>query len=452
MSNKYDVSVIGSGPAGLFAVYSLLESGLNIVVLDQDIYSSGGLMNDCKLTLHPKVSMDYEELGLTREEAQNYINFIDQKFCQHGPFSHYYGIDSVKIEPLMKKAQKVGAWLIPCPVRHVGTNNSRVVRENLKKELEDKGIKFDLGIRVNEILRQADKTFCLKTSNGDYESKYLIAAPGRSEIGSYWFLKEMERLGIEHKTNGYVHIGVRVEVYHEFYKHLTDVLYDAKIYARTPRGDECRTFCTNPRGFLRFDSQTLKYKDKELRCLNGHARTDKQSDNTNFAILIKYKMTAPDTDNVKAARDFIVKTYRHGGGKPVVQRWGDMERERRSWLDNFNDGGDKGKGLIQPTFEIGKILTPGDLGWVFAYNELKGIKYFFVSVLGELAPNILHPSTCLAAPEAKTSFAIDIPTTKNMETSIENLFVAGDGCGKSRGIVGAAVTGMLAGEGIKKKL
>lgn len=450
--NTYDVAIIGSGPAGLFAAYTLAGSGLNVVIIDQNRYSSGGLMNDCKLTLHPEVSMDYKYLGLTKKQAQDYIDFIDAKFCEHGPFSNYYGVDKKKITPIMKKAEKVGAWIVPCPVRHVGTNNSKLVRENFKKDLESKGIKFDLGILVNEILLNPDKSFSLKAGGLDYNAKYLIVAPGRSEIGSYWFLKQAEKLGLDYKTSGFVQVGVRVEVFHEFYDHITDVLYDAKVYAKTPRGDECRTFCTNPKGFLRFDSQTLKYKDKFLRCLNGHALTNRHSKNTNFAILIKYGLTEPNTDNVKAARDFIVKTYRHGGGKPVVQRWGDMERERRSWLATFNDGGSNGKGLIQPTFEAGKILTPGDLGWVFAYNELKGIKHFFINVLGELAPNILHPSTCLAAPEAKNSFAIDIPTSQNMETNIENLFVAGDGCGKSRGIVGAAVSGILAGEGVKKKL
>ena len=43
-------------------------------------------------------------------------------------------------------------------------------------------------------------------------------------------------------------------------------------------------------------------------------------------------------------------------------------------------------------------------------------------------------------------------TSKNMQTSINNLFVAGDGVGKSRGIVGAGLTGILAAKGILKNL
>ena len=42
-------------------------------------------------------------------------------------------------------------------------------------------------------------------------------------------------------------------------------------------------------------------------------------------------------------------------------------------------------------------------------------------------------------------------TDRHLETNVPNLFVAGDGAGKSRGIVGAALNGCLAAEGILRK-
>jgi len=45
-----------------------------------------------------------------------------------------------------------------------------------------------------------------------------------------------------------------------------------------------------------------------------------------------------------------------------------------------------------------------------------------------------------------------IDTDKNLRTSIPNLYVAGDGAGVSRGIVGAAATGIIAARGIKAGL
>jgi uncharacterized FAD-dependent dehydrogenase len=49
-------------------------------------------------------------------------------------------------------------------------------------------------------------------------------------------------------------------------------------------------------------------------------------------------------------------------------------------------------------------------------------------------------------------YAMRIETDKHLRTKIPNLYVAGDGAGVSRGIVGAAATGIVAAEGISKML
>ena len=41
---------------------------------------------------------------------------------------------------------------------------------------------------------------------------------------------------------------------------------------------------------------------------------------------------------------------------------------------------------------------------------------------------------------------------RDMESSVKNLFAAGDGAGLSRDIVNAAATGVIAGRGILKKV
>jgi uncharacterized FAD-dependent dehydrogenase len=43
-------------------------------------------------------------------------------------------------------------------------------------------------------------------------------------------------------------------------------------------------------------------------------------------------------------------------------------------------------------------------------------------------------------------------TNQTLQTKVPNIFVAGDGAGVSRGIVGAAATGMIAAKGIKNSL
>jgi len=71
--------------------------------------------------------------------------------------------------------------------------------------------------------------------------------------------------------------------------------------------------------------------------------------------------------------------------------------------------------------------------------------------LNEIIPGVASDSTLLYAPEIKF-YAMRIKVDKNMETSVKNLFVAGDGAGLSRDIVNAAATGVLAARGVVKSM
>jgi hypothetical protein len=60
--------------------------------------------------------------------------------------------------------------------------------------------------------------------------------------------------------------------------------------------------------------------------------------------------------------------------------------------------------------------------------------------------SIASDSTLVDAPEIKY-YAMRVDVSETMETSIPNLFVAGDGAGVSRGIIVASATGILEKEG-----
>jgi uncharacterized FAD-dependent dehydrogenase len=68
-----------------------------------------------------------------------------------------------------------------------------------------------------------------------------------------------------------------------------------------------------------------------------------------------------------------------------------------------------------------------------------------------IIPGVAADSTLLYAPEIKF-YAMMLEVNAQLETSIPNLFACGDGVGLSRGIVGAAATGILAGRGVVERL
>ena len=78
-------------------------------------------------------------------------------------------------------------------------------------------------------------------------------------------------------------------------------------------------------------------------------------------------------------------------------------------------------------------------------NILEGLER-----LDKVVPGVASDSTLLYAPEIKF-YAMRAEVGRSMETSIPDLFVAGDGVGVSRGIIVASATGVMAAQGILKK-
>jgi uncharacterized FAD-dependent dehydrogenase len=138
----------------------------------------------------------------------------------------------------------------------------------------------------------------------------------------------------------------------------------------------------------------------------------------------------------------IARTFNHlGRDKPIVQRLEDILMDRRSKDSRI------AKSNVIPTL---KSAVPGDITLAMPQKIMKGIMEY-LQRLNNLMPGLYEGNnTLIYAPEIKFQSMKGI-VNENMECSVENLFLAGDGCGLSGGIVQAAVTGLLAAEGIIKK-
>jgi uncharacterized FAD-dependent dehydrogenase len=119
---------------------------------------------------------------------------------------------------------------------------------------------------------------------------------------------------------------------------------------------------------------------------------------------------------------------------------GDLRRGRRSTWRGIK------RNLVKNTLAD---VTPGDISMALPHRITMDI-IEGLEKLNEIIPGVMSDSTLLYAPEIKF-YAMRIKVDENMETSVKNLFVAGDGAGLSRDIVNAAATGLLAARGVKKK-
>jgi uncharacterized FAD-dependent dehydrogenase len=294
-----------------------------------------------------------------------------------------------------------------------------------------------LETEVLELTRMPDG-FRVETSRGTFRCDFLLAAPGRE--GAYWFREKARRLGVE-TGYGAIDIGCRVEVASPVYDEITSVLYDPKLVFVTPTyQDATRTFCTNPGGRVRVEEH------RGFRLVNGDALKGHKTANTNFALLNTVSMTEPLQDTTEMGQQIARFANFWGGGESLVcQRLGDLMAGRRSKRETF-DSPRLGYDKLTPTLAPGPGVTPGDISFAYPGRIVRNLQET-LELLARVIPGVAHPSTLIYVPEIKF-YDVRYPTALDLETRVPGLFVAGDGAGKSRGIVGAAVNGMMAAEGI----
>ncbi len=166
---------------------------------------------------------------------------------------------------------------------------------------------------------------------------------------------------------------------------------------------------------------------------------DVGSENTNFAFLVRIELTHPIENTTKYGRSVAKLATTIGGGKPVLQRMGDLRRGRRSTIERIQRN---------PISNTLKDVTPGDISMAMPHRIVMDI-IEGLEVLNQIIPGVASDSTLLYAPEIKF-YSMHLEVDNNMKTSIDGLYAAGDGAGLSRDIVNAAATGVLAARGVTR--
>ncbi len=457
------IGIIGAGSAGLFAAYELgsAAKNLEITIFEQgrdvpqrkcssneffcrqcqpcNIMSGvggAGVFSSGILNLNPNIGGDLSHLAGSEEKAQEIINYIDKIFLDHGaPQTLFVPENSDhKVDLLIRKAASVDITYVPVVQRLLGSENSPAVITALKKTLEKKfGVKFRLDTQVTDISRDLVLTTAPKAET--FQFNYLLIASGR--IGMEWFEGICEALEIK-TVHGPIDIGVRVEVPAILMNSICTIQRDPKFHIFSNKyNDFMRTFCVNHEGFVVREM----YDDNRVG-VNGVSYLSKKSKNTNFAFLTRINLTEPLEDSTLYGRLIAKQTTILGGGNPLVQTLGDLRHGRRSTPSRIQQN------PVQGTL---KSATPGDIAMAYPARILDDISDGLMR-LEKVIPGIANNSTLLYAPEVKFA-AKKIEVKKTLESvQVPNLFVAGDGAGLSRGIIGAAVTGILAARGILAKI
>ena len=451
----FDVIIVGGGPAGLFAAHWLSEqSSLRVLLLEKGKpplkrhcpigdhgcvhcrpcnilcgVGGAGLFSDGKLNfIHKLGKTDLTQfLGLA--EACQLIDETEAIFNRYGMDGQVFPTDMDAARTIRKEARKHGIDLLLIRQKHLGSDNLPRHIEAMAREIEARGVLFHHSENVRDLLVDHGRVTGVVTDRDTYAAESVILAPGR--VGAEWMGAIADRNGIGLSQRG-IEVGVRVEVHNEIMQDLCQIIYDPTFFIRTARyDDQTRTFCTNFGGFVALEN----YQD--FVCVNGHALMDRKSANTNFAFLSKVILTDPVEDNQAYGESIGKLATLIGGGRPILQRYGDLRRGRRSTWNRIRNS------YIEPTLTN---VVCGDIAMALPERILTNL-VDGLERLNQVIPGVANDETLLYAPEIKF-FATQVETDSQLETVVRGLFVAGDGPGVAGNIVSAAATGLIAARAI----
>ena len=457
MPSKYDVIIVGAGPAGIFSALELADNTkLRVLMLDKgpDIdqrkcpssrglgcsncvpcnvlsgWGGAGAFSDGKLTLSTEVGgwlSDY----LTDEKLAKLVNYVDTVYRKFGAPNNLYGVDEDAIGEIAHKAALAGLKLVEQKVRHMGTEKCAETLRKMQSYLGDR-IEFLKRKEVKGLIIQDKTAQGVETVDGErFLSKYIIVAPGRS--GAEWLKTEAQVLGLK-TLNNPVDVGVRVEVEASILEPLTKVLYEPKlVYFSRGFDDQVRTFCVAPYG------EVITESYNGVLTVNGQSYAERKTANTNFAILVSTKFTEPFREPIAYGK-YIARLTNLLSGGVIVQRLGDLQAGRRSTEERMR------RSVTVPTL---KNATPGDLSFVLPYRYLADIREM-LEALDKLAPGINGKDTLLYGIEVKF-YSSRLELSECLESRLSNLFTIGDGAGITRGLIQASASGVMAAREIVRR-
>ncbi|WP_068779440.1 NAD(P)/FAD-dependent oxidoreductase [Paenibacillus sp. GM2] len=475
--SKYDVIVVGAGPAGIFACYELTRKAPHwkVLLVDKghDIYRRRCPILEEKITLCPPAAGRKEYAGclpacsitagfggagaysdgkfnittefggwlndyLPQSKVLELIKYVDQINLDHGATTTITDPTTDAIRSIERRGYAAGLKLLRAQVRHLGTEQNLEILKSIYEYLQSR-IDMLFKAEVEDIVTVKQdgqhQVQGIVLKNGEvYEAEQVMIAPGRD--GSVWLSEILKKRRLK-MTNNQVDVGVRVETSDIVMREINEHLYEGKFIFNTSVGTRVRTFCSNPSGHVVVENHT------GVMAANGHSYKDPAlgSANTNFALLVSHKFTDPFDKPNEYAREICKRANDLSNGGVIVQKYGDILRGRRSTAGRIAEG------FLEPTL---KEAVAGDLGLVLPYNTMKSL-IEMVEALDKVTPGIASEHTLFYGVEAKF-YSARPKLSEGLETEISGLFCGGDGAGITRGLAQAGAAGVWIARNMMEKL
>lgn len=470
---KYDVVIVGAGPAGIFTALEMIKQGSSqkIIIVEKGRaienrrcpknttkkcvncrpcsittgFSGAGAFSDGKLSLSCDVGGDLPSL-IGEAFAQEMIDYTDKIYLEFGADTKVEGIGNTeKIKDIRKRAIQAGLKLVDCPIRHLGTEKAQEIYLAIERFLQEKGVEILFGYNCSDVILEdgACRGVVIERENGagdgrdsekiEIRAGHTVIATGRR--GAEWLEKICAKYDIAHAP-GTVDIGVRVEVRNEIMEDVNNVLYESKLIGYPqPFKNKVRTFCQNPGGFVSQENY-----DDDLAVVNGHSYKELKSGNTNLAILCSHDFTEPFNQPIEYAKKIGELTNMLGAGHILVQRYGDILDGKRTWEKELS------RSNVKPTLPD---AVAGDITAAMPYRAMINI-INFIQAVDHVVPGFAGTETLLYSPELKF-YSNKVKMDADFNTNVKGLHCLGDSGGWTRGLMMASAMGVIMGRKLAER-
>lgn len=431
-SIDFNPVIIGLGPAGLFAAYTLMKYEIKATILERGkpvqnrMKDIAQFWRKGKLDPNSNVCFGHGGAGL----------FSDGKLITR--------VKSPYIKNVMSILVSYGAdpSIVYESNPHLGSNKIRKIIETMVSDMKESGHLFHNSFNATELSLNNNQLNSLKSEAGDQvEGTHFIMAAGHSAHNLY---HELYRHEVSMSQKDFA-IGVRIEHPRKVMQKLQYGNYASDDRLPTVRyrlsyhdHQEDRggfSFCMCPGGYV-LSSGT----EKNGLVTNGMSNSKHNSPWSNSAIVCSIKAGKDFDQNQLMAglefqknleQKFFQYSMNHATGREIPA----------CYLTEFMQGKLNSKELPANSCPSGVIKAP--LYEMLPSQVTSHLRQSFEK-FNQQVKGFIHPQAILYAPETRTSSPLMILRDKETLKSlnIKNLFPAGEGAGYAGGITSAAVDGI----------
>jgi uncharacterized FAD-dependent dehydrogenase len=427
------IVIIGFGPAGIFAAYTLSKHGYNPIVFEQggdmdsrveavnQFWNLGQLDEKCNVQFGEGGAGTFSDGKLTTRISDNRCEYVLEEFVKHGA-----------PENIRTKAKP-----------HIGTDKLRNVIKSMRNEIINNGGQVHFNKKLDEIKIENNCVKSIIVDGQEIQTENVILAIGHSSRDTFQMLFD-KGVNIESKNFS---VGVRIEqlqttinrgLYGELAGHKNLPVGEYQLSHRM--GNQCvYTFCMCPGGFVVPSSSS-----ENSVVVNGMSEYARDGENANSALVVSVDKTdygLHPLGGMQFQANLEQKAFQMGGSNykaPAMTVKEFINRENKLKI-----------GKVTPSYALG--VESCNFDQLFPENITKMMRIGLLNFNNKL-PGFSDGDGILTGVETRTSSPIRILRNEDMmSTNIKGLYPCGEGAGYAGGIMSAAVDGIKIAQQIAAK-